>query len=105
MRDNRDGVPCQRAFSEGVDKGIPDLHMSSFELDVPLFGEFSIPFLKAAATELGAHRRIENFAAAHAKKITNGFASPRLCTELSLRGLKFRVKTCSRISSGPHIEI
>src|SRR6202789_3834335 len=30
IRDNSDGVPCQRAFCEGVDKGIPDLHSVLF---------------------------------------------------------------------------
>jgi hypothetical protein len=30
MRDNSDGVPCQRAFCECIDKGIPDLHSVLF---------------------------------------------------------------------------
>src|ERR1700761_6911764 len=59
IRDNRDGVPCQRACCEGVDKGIPDLHSVLFRT--------GRSFSKTAATELGADLS-SNFTATCAKK-------------------------------------
>jgi hypothetical protein len=53
IRDNSDGVPCQRALWEGLDKGIPDLHSVLFTAGRSSSESFLFPLLKAAATEFG----------------------------------------------------